>query len=151
MIFKYLCYFYPRSYVGPFLKLPNFSVFSGLRKKYPSHIVHPNLHVPIHCVNLQPDQGEALLCQTFTDLSLIQWDHRDLHPRRTQIITLPQCTDEHQVAASAQEPPDVAQGSLESSQVRTDTLQTEAGHEAVGPRCRKGILGQRLRTVHIDG
>lgn len=109
-------------------------VLSCLCKKHPSHIIHPNPHVLVQSVNLQPDQCEAALLQASTDLGLIQWDHRDLHTRPSKIVTLSQGSDEQEVTTCPQEPPDVAQGPGESGQVRADALQAEAGHETVGPR-----------------
>lgn len=108
-------------------------ILSCLCKKHPSDIIHPHPHVLRQRVNLQPDQCVAALLQTITDLRLIQWDHRDLYPRPSKIVALSQGPDEQEVTTGAQEPPDVAQGLGEGGQVWADALQTEAGHEAVGP------------------
>ena len=126
-------------------------ILSCLCKKHPSDIIHPHPHVLRQRVNLQPDQCVAALLQTITDLRLIQRDHRDLYPRPPKIVALSQGSNEQEVATGAQEPPNVAQGPGEGGQVWADALQTEAGHKAVGPSWRKGVMGQRLRAVHVDG
>lgn len=116
----------------PFLPF-YFLILSCLYKKHPSHVIDPHPHVLGQCVHLQPDQGVAALFQTSTDLGLIQWDHRDLYPRTPKIVTLSQSPNEQEVATRPQEPPNVAQGPGEGSQVRADALQAEAGHETVSP------------------
>lgn len=118
----------------PFLPLLIYLlILSCLYKKHPSHVIDPHPHVLRQCINLQPDQGVAALLQTSTDLGLIQWDHGDPYPRPPKIVTLSQGSDEQEVATRPQELPNVAQGPGEGSQIGADALQTEAGHEAVGP------------------
>ncbi|KAA8585739.1 hypothetical protein FQN60_004433 [Etheostoma spectabile] len=69
--------------------------------------------------------------QTSTDLGRIHWDRRDLHPRPRHVVSHSQSPDEQEVAPGPQEPPDVAQGPGEGSQVRAGTLQTTC--------CRNGV------------